>query len=329
MLDLVLKSFQFRGLQLERLELGIVEGDRQARRQPEGELVVVERGLQSRLCLEQGELALQVALQRLIDLDGGDALGLEERFVHAQVLLLALEVGLQVADVLHLEEQGQVAIVLGRGERDVELLAEAGEVADGVEDVALGLRQRLQADPAAGAAQQRLRQGGREVGGGDGLVDAGEGNEEAVGDLRQELSAGVQVAREAERRGGVERVDLGVAGAERRPQRVVGEEPVAIELEAVERQTEGGQVQGFERRLILAAVEQAQFDGLFRRQFELAVRVQDQRGAPGRILDKRSVAVVVKVARAADAVGAHHEAIGGGIVGRQGRMIGVEWVEKP
>src|SRR5207245_2229062 len=42
------------------------------------------------------------------------------------------------------------------GDLDVQLLAEASEVADGIEQVAFGLRQRLQGDGLAAAPQQGL-----------------------------------------------------------------------------------------------------------------------------------------------------------------------------
>src|SRR5262249_52381025 len=55
---------------------------------------------------------------------------------------------------LHAGDEGGLA----RGYEDVELLTEAGVVADDVEQVALGLGERLQGDGLAGAAEERLDQ---------------------------------------------------------------------------------------------------------------------------------------------------------------------------
>ena len=53
---------------------------------------------------------------------------------------------------LHAGDEGRLA----GGEEDEELLAKRIEVADGVQQVALGLGQRLQGDGPAAAVQERL-----------------------------------------------------------------------------------------------------------------------------------------------------------------------------
>ena len=76
-----------------------------------------------------------------------------------------------------------------------------------------------------------------------------------------------------------------------RPQRVVGQEPVAVKLEAVQGKHQGGHVKLIERGLILAAVEHAQFDRLVRRQFQLALGIELQALLPVRRLDERRIPV--------------------------------------
>ena len=78
-------------------------------------------------------------MEGLIDLHRGYTSRTEQGLVQAEVLLLADQVRLQVADVLDLQEKAQVAGAPLRGQADVELLAEAGEITHGIEDVALGL----------------------------------------------------------------------------------------------------------------------------------------------------------------------------------------------
>ena len=105
----------------------------------------------NRQCTLEVDQGLLVALEHLIDLHRrGDAAG-EQGLVQPQGLLLVGDVGLEVADVLHLEQQAEEAVAAG-GQVGPEGLAEAGEVADGVQEIALGLCEAFEAHLPPGIA---------------------------------------------------------------------------------------------------------------------------------------------------------------------------------
>ena len=121
-------------------------------RQPQENLELVERSLQR--CLGLGLVGPRalIALERLVDLHRSDLPAGKQRFVLAQILLLAEKIRLRVANRLHLRQERQVTTI-ERGDRGPELLAEAIEVAGGVEHVAFRLREHFQAHPLARVAQ--------------------------------------------------------------------------------------------------------------------------------------------------------------------------------
>ncbi len=92
-------------------------------------------------------------------------------------------------------------------------------------------------------------------------------------------------------------------------------EPLRVKFESVARQLQRGQIHTFESRLIIAAMDQSQFDGQRLRQFHLALVVARKVIKPDRILQmetRRDLVVVLNLL----AIRSLHVAVGGKIVGR-------------
>src|SRR5207249_7456362 len=100
-----------------------------------------------------------------------------------------------------LQLRGQVLASAAAGDLDVERLAEAGKIADLIEQIALGLGERLERHGPAAATEQRLQQIQRQRRGADRVFGAaGQLHRRLVGDLEtQSRTRGEQLG-EAYRR---------------------------------------------------------------------------------------------------------------------------------
>ena len=245
-----------------------------------------------------------------------------------EVFFLTFQVGLKITERLHLEHQRQKTVAREGVQVHVKLLAIAGKGAHGVEHLALGLGQPIQPDPATRAAQQWLRQGSGDGRVGHQLVHAGKSEHEAVGDIGGELTARGQVAGEAQGRGGRQSIILGGTGAELLQERVVGAVPVHAEFELVQRQVQSGNVERLQGRLIFPAIQHRHLDGPILGQLQLSLLGQRQELSPGGRFDEGSLSVLEIVTRSAELAGMFHKIVGGGVVGRHGRTVGVERIEQ-
>ena len=179
--QLLLERGQLLIVELERGQQRIVQLDRDIERQS------VLSAFQVCLGLDQAELPLLEAQIDQINLDAGDAAPLVQGLGQAQVLLQAFDVGPLIANILLLEEQAQVS---AGGDVESELLAKPREGAHGVQQIALGPGQPFHANVSAKAAQQRLHQVDDNAGSRHGRVGPGKLEDEAVGEIEHQLTAG-------------------------------------------------------------------------------------------------------------------------------------------
>lgn len=108
-------------------------------RQPERDLVLVERRLKQCLQRDQGRLRLLVLKRDQVSLEGRHVAGVDDRLELLQVPRELLDVVLLVADPLQLVEQVEIAGCRGaRHDVDVELAAVLGKVADHIQSLSLG-----------------------------------------------------------------------------------------------------------------------------------------------------------------------------------------------
>ena len=190
-------------------------------------------------------------------------------------------------------DAGNEAGLSGREEDEV-FLTEAIEIADGVDQVALGLRQRLQGDGPAAAGQERLHDVQIDVG------DAGLPRVPAqivyrlVGEVEQQQSAGGE--RLGEAGGGAWTAsdcvwpfaDLRAAAL---ADHLLRDERLGDEGEAFGRHGQGRQVELLADGLEFAAVEEAQLDDLLQVEQERLGRL-----SLGRLQDSSGKAEVVVMA---------------------------------
>ena len=161
-----------------------------------------------------------------------------------------------------------MAAAVVAGDFDVQLLAEAGVVANLVEQVALGLRQRFQRHRLAAAAQQRLD--GVEVQGGD--ADRAFGLRKLKTVWLEKLSSSrAPVGSTLLKPTPLLSVQLlcwpsGVFAAGIFADRLLRGEELGHEREPLLRHRQGGEVEVLALVLVLAAVEHGQFGRLVQRQ---------------------------------------------------------------